>query len=576
MKNKGTVGRILKYIGRYKILLFLSILMAAISALLTLYLPTAIGNAIDGILGQGNVNYETVKYWLAVAAVCVIITAAVQWIMNVINNKLTYGVAMDIRRDAGRKLGKLPLSYIDSRSEGETVSRIISDVDQFTDGLLMGFTQLFTGVLTIVGTIGFMLVIDPLIALGVIVLTPMTLFIAKFIATKTYSMFRAQAESRGKLTGYINEAVSGGKLVRAFGRSEKNAEEFSRINDELGRHTLKAVFFSSLVNPTTRFATNIIYAAVALCGSYAALGAKGLTVGGLSCLLAYATQYAKPFNEISGVVTELQGSVACAQRVFELLDAEIESADGDKHVEKICGNIEFDNVSFSYAKDKKLIENLNLNIKAGQKIAIVGHTGCGKTTLINLLMRFYDVDSGEIRLEGVPIKDIPRKELRSAFGMVLQDTYLFRATVRENIAFGNPDATDEEIIDAARRAHADPFIRCLPNGYDTVIGDGAAELSQGQKQLLAIARVMVNLPPMLILDEATSSIDTRTEMIIQDAFNKMTEGRTAFIVAHRLSTVRRADVILYMEHGRVKEKGSHSELLAAGGGYADLYTSQFK
>lgn len=576
MKNKGTISRILRYIGRYKILLLLSVMMAASSALLMLYLPTAIGNAIDGITGQGNVDYSAVKYWLTVGAVCVIITAAVQWIMNVINNKLTYGVAMDIRRDAGKKLGKLPLSYIDSHSEGETVSRIISDVDQFTDGLLMGFTQLFTGVLTIVGTIGFMLLIDPIIALGVIVLTPMTLFIAKFIATKTYKMFRAQSETRGRLTGYINEAVTGGKLVRAFGRADKNTEEFSAINEELGRHTLNAVFFSSLVNPTTRFATNIIYAAVALCGSFSAMGAKGLTVGGLSCLLAYATQYAKPFNEISGVITELQGSVACAQRVFELLDAEVESSDGDKHVEEINGNIEFDNVFFSYSKDKKLIEGLDLKVKAGQKIAIVGHTGCGKTTLINLLMRFYDVDAGEIRLEGVPIRDIPRGELRGAFGMVLQDTYLFRATVRENIAFGNPGATDEEIKDAARRAYADPFIRCLPKGYDTVIGDGATELSQGQKQLLAIARVMVKLPPMLILDEATSSIDTRTEMIIQDAFNKMTEGRTAFIVAHRLSTIKNADVILYMENGAIKEKGSHSELLAAGGGYAKLYTSQFK
>ncbi len=577
MKNKGTVKRILKYIGRYKILLALSVLLAAVSASLTLYLPTAIGNAIDGIGGAGNVDYTAVKKWLIVGAVCVVITAAVQWVMNIINNKLTYGVAMDIRRDAGKKLGALPLSYIDGHPEGETVSRIISDVDQFTDGLLMGFTQLFTGVLTIVGTIGFMLLINPLIALGVIILTPMTLFIAKFIATRTYKMFRAQSEARGRLTGYINEAVANGKLVRAFGRDEKNTEEFSEINEELGRHTLRAVFFSSLVNPTTRFATNLIYAAVALCGSFAAIGGGGaLTVGGLSCLLAYATQYAKPFNEISGVVTELQGSIACAERVFQLLDAEVEDADGERHVEKIYGNIEFDSVSFSYSKDKKLIEDLSLTVKAGERVAIVGHTGCGKTTLINLLMRFYDTDKGEIRLEGVPIRDIPRGELRSAFGMVLQDTYLFRATVRENIAFGCPDATDEQIRDAAVRAHADGFIRCLPKGYDTVIGDGACELSQGQKQLLSIARVMVKLPPMLILDEATSSIDTRTEMIIQDAFNRMTEGRTTFIVAHRLSTIRNADVILYMENGSIKEKGTHEELLAAGCGYADLYTSQFK
>ena len=576
MKKHGTVKRILRYIGKYKILLALSILLAAVSAVLTLYLPTAIGNAIDGIVSMGNVNYETVKHWLAVGAVCVVITAAAQWLMNVVNNKLTYGVAMDIRRDASKKLGKLPFSYIDRHTEGETVSRIISDVDQFTDGLLMGFTQLFTGVLTIIGTIAFMLVINPLIALGVIILTPMTLLIARFIATRTYKMFRSQSETRGRLTGYINERVANGKLVRAFDLARQNTEEFSHLNEELGHHTLRAVFFSSLVNPTTRFATNLIYAAVALCGAFAAMGGGALTVGGLSCLLAYATQYAKPFNEISGVITELQGSIACAERVFELLDAEIESADGNSHVEKVYGNIEFDNVSFSYKKDKKLIENLNLTVKAGQRIAIVGKTGCGKTTLINLLMRFYDVDSGEIRLEGVPVKDIPRSELRGAFGMVLQDTYLFKATVRENIAFGCPEATEEEIVNAAKRAHAHSFITCLPEGYDTVIGDGECELSQGQKQLLSIARVMVKLPPMLILDEATSSIDTRTEMKIQDAFNKMTEGRTSFIVAHRLSTVRNADVILYMENGTIKENGSHSELLALGGGYANLYTSQFK
>ena len=576
MKKQGTAKRILSYIGNYKILLFLSVLMAAGSVVLSLYLPTAIGNAIDGIVAIGDVDFASVKYWLLVAAVSVGITALLQWLMNIINNKLTYGVAMDIRRDAGKKLSKLPLSYIDKHSEGDVVSRIISDVDQFTDGLLMGFTQLFTGVLTIIGTIGFMIAISPYIALGVIVLTPMTLFIAKFIASRTFKMFRLQTEARGKLTGFMQEMILGAKVVRAFGRAEKNTEIFDNHNETLSGYTLRAVFFSSLVNPTTRFANNIIYAAVALFASFACLGAEGLTVGALSCLLAYATQYSKPFNEISAVVTELQSSLACAARVFELLDAKTESDDGKDSAETTLGQVEFDNVSFSYSKDKPLIENLNLTVKAGQTVAIVGHTGCGKTTLINLLMRFYDADSGEIRIDGKNIASLPRREHRSRLGMVLQDTYLLRATIRENIAYGHPDATDDEVIAAAKKAHAHSFIKCLAKGYDTVVGEGGYELSAGQKQLIAIARVMINVPSILILDEATSSIDTRTEMKIQDAFAHLTAGRTSFIVAHRLSTIKRADIILYMERGTIKEMGSHSELLELGGGYAALYESQFK
>ena len=573
---KHTVKRILRYIGKYKLLLILSVFLAAVTVALSLYLPTAFGDAIDSIVGAGNVNYNKLIKSLFIAGGAIALCALLQWVMNVVNNALTFGVAKDIRRDAGAKLGALPLSYIDFHAEGETVSRVITDVDQFTDGLLMGFTQFFTGIITIVGTIGFMLKIDWRIAIAVIVLTPMSLFIAKFVSANTYKMFSLQAKTRGEQTAFAKEMIENQKVVRRFGREDENTEHFDEINEKLCKYTLNAVFFSSLVNPSTRFVNNIIYAAVALAGSLVIVGNVGaITVGGLSCLLAYATQYSKPFNEISGVITELQSSLACAERVFELLDAENETADGKIVPEKIEGNISFKNVSFSYNKNTKLIENLDLEVKAGQRVAIVGHTGCGKTTLINLLMRFYDVDEGEILLDGVNIKDIPRKVLRSSFGMVLQDTYLFNATVWENIAYGKADATEEEIQTAAKASRSKGFINRLPKGFETVIGEGAAQLSQGQKQLLAISRIMKGLPPMLILDEATSSIDTRTEMIIQEAFARLTEGRTSFIVAHRLSTVRNADVILYMENGSVKEKGTHEELLTLGGGYAKLYNSQF-
>jgi len=573
---KHTVKRILRYIGKYKLLLVLSLFLAGVTVALSLYLPTAFGYAIDNIIGVGEVKYEGLIKNLILAGVAIAACALLQWVMNIINNALTFGVARDIRRDAGAKLGALPLSYIDAHPEGETVSRVITDVDQFTDGLLMGFTQFFTGIITIVGTIGFMLSIDWRIAIAVIVLTPMSLFIAKFVSANTYKMFSLQAKTRGEQTAFAKEMIENQKVVRRFGREDENAERFDEVNERLRKYTLNAVFYSSLVNPSTRFVNNIIYAAVALAGSLVIVGNVGaITVGGLSCLLAYATQYSKPFNEISGVITELQSSLACAERVFELLDAESEAPDGETVPEKIEGNISFKNVSFSYNKNTSLIEDLDLEIKAGQRVAIVGPTGCGKTTLINLLMRFYDVDGGEILIDGVNIKDIPRKVLRSSFGMVLQDTYLFNATVGENIAYGKEDATKEEIEAAAKAARSRGFIKRLPKGFDTVIGEGAAQLSQGQKQLLAISRIMKGLPPMLILDEATSSIDTRTEMIIQEAFARLTEGRTSFIVAHRLSTIRNADVILYMENGSVREKGTHEELLQLGGGYAKLYNSQF-
>ncbi|MBQ7835636.1 MAG: ABC transporter ATP-binding protein [Clostridia bacterium] len=572
---KGTLKRILRYIGKYKILLLLSILLAGVTVALSLYLPTAFGGAIDAIVGEGKVDHEKLLGSLIPAGVAIILCAVLQWVMNVVNNALTFGVARDIRRDAGAKLAKLPLSYIDSHPEGETVSRIISDVDQFTDGLLMGFTQFFTGVVTVIGTIGFMVAIDWRIAIAVIVLTPMSLFIAKFVASNTFKMFSLQTKTRGEQTAFAKEMIENQKVVRQFGRKDENMERFDEINERLEKYTLKAVFFSSLVNPSTRFVNNIIYAAVALSGSLVIVGGGALSVGGLSCLLAYATQYSKPFNEISGVITELQSSMACAERVFELLDAPEEVADGDDVPGKTEGNIVFRNVSFSYDKKTPLIEHLNLEIKAGQRVAIVGPTGCGKTTLINLLMRFYDVDEGEILLDGVNIKDIPRKELRSSFGMVLQDTYLFNTTVSENIAYGKKDASMDDIIRAAKDARVYGFVKRLPKEFDTVIGEGNSQLSQGQKQLLAISRIMTGIPPMLILDEATSSIDTRTEMIIQEAFARLTEGRTSFIVAHRLSTVKNADVILYMENGNVLESGTHEELLALGKGYARLYESQF-
>lgn len=575
--SKSTAGRILSYIGRYKWLLLLSVVLAAVSALLTLYLPKIFGNAIDTLSADG-VDFQSLTALLFEAATVIAVTAAVSWIFNVCNNRITYNVARDLRNTAVRKLQKLPFSYLDRHTEGETLSRIITDVDQFCDGLLMGFTQLFTGVVTIFGTLGFMLAINWKIALAVVVLTPLSLLLARFIAGRTYNMFLLQSAIRGEQTGFIEEMVGNQKTVRAFGREAENMRRFDEVNERLKKASLNATFFSSLVNPTTRVVNNIVYAVVALFGALAVLGGGGvgsaLTVGGLSCLLAYATQYAKPFNEISGVITELQNAAACAERLFELLDEKEEEPDGDGELSDVRGEVELHNISFSYSPDKRLIEKLSLKVKPGMRVAIVGPTGCGKTTLINLLMRFYDVTGGEIRVDGKAIRGLKRKSLRKNYGMVLQDTWIRRASVRDNIAMAKPDATDEEIVAAVKAAHAHSFIKRLKNGYDTVIGPDSG-LSQGQRQLLCIARIMLSLPPMLILDEATSSIDTRTEMKIQDAFGKMMQGRTSFIVAHRLSTVRDADLILVMRDGTIVESGTHDALLEKGGFYSELYNSQF-
>ncbi len=577
--KKDTLKRIIKYIGHYRIMFFASVLLAAVSVTLTLYLPKLFGAAIDRIVGAGQVEFDPLIKLLITAAVVIAATALVNWVMNIANNRITYNVARDLRNSAVAKLHHLPFSYLDTHTEGETVSRIITDVDQFTDGLLMGFTQLFTGVMTIIGTLVFMLQINWKIALAVVVLTPLSLLLARFIASRTYKMFRLQSAIRGEQTGFTEEMVSNQKIVRAYGREAENMKRFDEINERLRKSSLSATFFSSLVNPTTRVINNIVYAVVAFAGAIAVIsgsrgGAAALSVGGLSCMLAYATQYAKPFNEISGVITELQNAAACAERLFELLDENEESPDSPAELESAEGQVELCNVSFSYTPDVPLIENLSLSAKPGMRIAIVGPTGCGKTTLINLLMRFYDVCGGEILIDGTPINSVTRHSLRKNFGMVLQDTWIRRGTVRENIAVGRPDASDEEIIAAAKSAHAHSFIRRLPKGYDTVIGPDSG-LSQGQRQLLCIARVMLTLPPMLILDEATSSIDTRTEMKIQDAFSKMMEGRTSFIVAHRLSTVRDADMILVMKDGHIIESGTHTGLLEKNGFYTHLYNSQF-
>lgn len=577
--KKDTLKRIIKYIGHYRIMFFASVLLAAVSVTLTLYLPKLFGAAIDRIVGAGQVEFDPLIKLLITAAVVIAATALVNWVMNIANNRITYNVARDLRNSAVAKLHHLPFSYLDTHTEGETVSRIITDVDQFTDGLLMGFTQLFTGVMTIIGTLVFMLQINWKIALAVVVLTPLSLLLARFIASRTYKMFRLQSAIRGEQTGFTEEMVSNQKIVRAYGREAENMKRFDEINERLCKSSLSATFFSSLVNPTTRVINNIVYAVVAFAGAIAVMsgsrgGAAALSVGGLSCMLAYATQYAKPFNEISGVVTELQNAAACAERLFELLDENEESPDSPTELEGAEGRVELCNVSFSYTPNVPLIEDLSLSAKPGMRIAIVGPTGCGKTTLINLLMRFYDVCGGEILIDGTPINSVTRHSLRKNFGMVLQDTWIRRGTVRENIAVGRPDASDEEIIAAAKSAHAHSFIRRLPKGYDTVIGPDSG-LSQGQRQLLCIARVMLTLPPMLILDEATSSIDTRTEMKIQDAFSKMMEGRTSFIVAHRLSTVRDADMILVMKDGHIIESGTHTGLLEKNGFYTHLYNSQF-
>ena len=573
--KKGTLKKVLHYVGRYKPHLAFSIILAAVSVAATLYIPVLAGRAIDNIVDERNVDFAALKPLLIGIGILAAVTALAQWIMNALNNKITFCVVRDIRNAAMRRIQILPLSYIDSHPAGETVSRIIADADQFADGLLMGFTQLFTGVITILGTIGFMLSINVKITLVVVLLTPLSLFVARFIARRTYSMFRAQSETRGEQTAFIEEKIGSQKVVKAFTREAKTLEEFDEINDRYAKRSLKAIFFSSITNPSTRFVNSVVYAAVGLTGAlFAVKGA--ISVGGLTCFLSYANQYTKPFNEISGVVAELQNALACAERLFELVEQPPQSPDKADAVTltDAKGNVAMQNVAFSYVKDRELIKNLNLNVKAGSRIAIVGPTGCGKTTLINLLMRFYDVDGGVIAVDGIDINDITRSSLRRSYGMVLQDTWLKDGTVRENIAMGKPDATDEEIIAAAKASHAHSFIKRMPQGYDTVISDENSGLSQGQKQLLCIARVMLCLPPMLILDEATSSIDTRTEIKIQQAFSRMMQGRTSFVVAHRLSTIKNSDLILVMKDGSIIEQGTHAELMDQNGFYAALYNSR--
>lgn len=573
--KKGTLKKVLHYVGRYKPHLAFSIILADVSVAATLYIPVLAGRAIDNIIDERNVDFAALKPLLIGIGILAAVTALAQWIMNALNNKITFCVVRDIRNAAMRRIQILPLSYIDSHPAGETVSRIIADADQFADGLLMGFTQLFTGVITILGTIGFMLSINVKITLVVVLLTPLSLFVARFIARRTYSMFRAQSETRGEQTAFIEEKIGSQKVVKAFTREAKTLEEFDEINDRYAKRSLKAIFFSSITNPSTRFVNSVVYAAVGLTGAlFAVKGA--ISVGGLTCFLSYANQYTKPFNEISGVVAELQNALACAERLFELVEQPPQSPDKADAVTltDAKGNVAMQNVAFSYVKDRELIKNLNLNVKAGSRIAIVGPTGCGKTTLINLLMRFYDVDGGVIAVDGIDINDITRSSLRRSYGMVLQDTWLKDGTVRENIAMGKPDATDEEIIAAAKASHAHSFIKRMPQGYDTVISDENSGLSQGQKQLLCIARVMLCLPPMLILDEATSSIDTRTEIKIQQAFSRMMQGRTSFVVAHRLSTIKNSDLILVMKDGSIIEQGTHAELMEQNGFYAALYNSR--
>ena len=574
MKNRrSTIASVLKYIGRYKWLAFLSFVMAGAVVALTLLAPYLAGLAIDQIAEDG-VRFDALTPILWKIAVCVAVTAVLQWLMNVVNNRVTFNVVRDVREAAMKRISALPLSYIDSHPHGEIVSRVISDADAFADGLLMGFTQLFTGVLTILGTLGVMFARHAGIAAVVVVVTPLSLFVAKFIAQRTHDMFVLQSKTRGELTGYIDEMIGSAQVVKAYGREKAALDEFDEINGRLEKCSLKAIFFSSLTNPCTRFVNSVVYAGVALTGSLAVLGGS-MTVGLLTSFLSYANQYTKPFNEISGVVTELQNAIACAARLLELINepAQIPVAENAVALENASGAVSCENVSFSYSKDRPLIENFNLSVKPGQRVAIVGPTGCGKTTLINLLMRFYDVDGGCIRVDGHDIREVTRRSLRASYGMVLQETWLKAGTIRENIVMGRPDATDEEVIEAAKASHAHSFIRRLPDGYDTVIGEDGGRLSQGQKQLLCITRVMLCLPPMLILDEATSSIDTRTELRIQSAFARMMEGRTSFIVAHRLSTIRNADVILVMRDGRIVEQGDHESLLARNGFYAQLYNA---
>ena len=575
--QKEIIKKVLEYIRPQWFRVLLSLLMAVISVALTLYLPVLTGRVVDHILGPGKVEFTEIFAILRTMLIAILLTAAAQWIMNIANNRIVYTVTRSIREEAFRKIEILPLKYLDGHSTGEIVSRIIADVDQFADGLLMGFTQLFTGVATIVGTLFFMLSVNAGITVVVVVLTPVSLFVANFIAKRTYSMFKLQSATRGEQTALINEMIENQKVVQAYGQEKKVQTRFDEINGRLEKYSLRAIFFSSITNPATRFVNSLVYTGVGLTGAFAAVRGV-MTVGQLSAFLSYANQYTKPFNEISGVITELQNAIACAGRVFELIDEEPQIPDPEPAKplpEGDMGHVSLEHVAFSYTPEKKLIEDFNLDVKKGEMVAIVGPTGCGKTTLINLLMRFYDVNSGAIRIGGTDIRDMKRETLRSAFGMVLQDTWLRSGTIRDNIRMGRPTATDEEIIQAAKEAHAHSFIRRLPEGYDTMITENGGNLSQGQKQLLCIARVMLALPPMLILDEATSSIDTRTEIRIQKAFNTLMEGRTSFIVAHRLSTIRNADVILVMRDGNIVEQGTHKELLARNGFYAEIYNSQF-
>ena len=575
-KNKGTLKKVFSYIGKYKYFLILSMFFAAVTVGLTLYAPILVGKAIDCIIGKGNVDFVNMKSILIKVAVIVVSTALIQWLMNVCNNKITYNVSRDLRKKAFEKIEILPFSYIDTHSKGDIVSRVITDVDQLSDGLLMGFTQFFTGVITIIGTLAFMLSVNVFITIVVVVVTPLSFFIARFIAKKTFNMFSLQSKTRGEQTSFIDEMISNQKVAEAYSMNEENKARFDKINDDLAKYSLKATFFSSITNPATRFVNSIVYAAVALFGAIMAV--KGnITVGILSCFLSYANQYTKPFNEISSVVTELKNGIACAARVFELIEETPELPDkaDATELENVKGSVEINNLYFSYNPDRELLKNVNINVEPGKTVAIVGPTGCGKTTLINLLMRFYDPNNGAILVDEVNTQDVTRQSLRQNFGMVLQDTWLKSGTIADNIRLGKTDATDDEIIEAAKKAHAHSFIKRLPNGYKTKIGEDGGSLSQGQKQLLCITRLMLCPPPMLILDEATSSIDTRTEIKIQKAFNTLMKNRTTFIVAHRLSTIQNADLILVMNDGNIIEQGTHVSLYAQKGFYYNLYNSQF-
>ncbi|SFG73118.1 ATP-binding cassette, subfamily B [Lachnospiraceae bacterium C7] len=574
--QRETLKKVFKYIGKYKFYLYASLVLAVITVVLTLYVPKLTGEAVDYMIGKGKVDFKGVYKIITTILVSISITGVAQWLMNLCNNKMTYHVVRDIRNDAFKKIETLPFKYIDSHPYGEIESRVIADADQFADGLLMGFTQLFTGVITILGTLCFMLSVNPIITLVVVAITPLSFFVAGFISKRTFSMFKKQSEIRGVQTGIINEMIEGQKVVKAFNRKDIVIADFDEVNEELQKVSLRATFFSSLTNPSTRFINSLVYTSVGIAGAFAAISGR-LTVGSLSSFLSYANQYTKPFNEISGVVTELQNAIACAARVFELIEEDSEIPDKADAVEpeKFEGHVELNDIDFSYVPEQRLIENFNLKVKPGQNVAIVGPTGCGKTTLINLLMRFYDVTAGHISIDGIKIKDMTRHSLRNGYGMVLQETWLKSGTIRENITMGNPDISEEEMIKIAKICHIDTFIKRLPDGYDSYVSENGEDFSQGQRQLLCIARVMMSKPSMLILDEATSSIDTRTELKIQEAFDKLMEGRTSFIVAHRLSTIRNADIILVMKDGHIIEKGNHKALMEAKGFYYNLYQSQF-